>query len=338
MRFVKMITCCSLLLLTACAGQKTASAPSPSSEDYVEISNPGFTMSADQPATIWVPRRYVDSGVPRGGELVKKGYEQVRGTSQAAPSGAPQAAPQAPGTVMAAQQSPTRLVPQPAVAPLPIKSRIAVLESGDNGLLLPLMDQLRNCAAGVVLDPAQTAFLAKYSTVASPAERAAFALRLQQEYGATVAVFVAAPDQAAPGKTLQGEIYDAMGGGLVRTVTAVIPPYAAADAAARDAALGRALASVGEKVREVVALLPWYGKVAAVEGDRAYINAGKEAGLKMGQLLRVYHGGKVVAGLGFAPGERIAVLEVAGFIGTNGAYGVVKEGKGVQANDLVAIE
>ncbi len=81
-----------------------------------------------------------------------------------------------------------------------------------------------------------------------------------------------------------------------------------------------------------------YGKVAAVEGDRAYINAGKEAGLKMGQLLRVYHGGKVVAGLGFAPGERIAVLEVAGFIGTNGAYGVVKEGKGVQANDLVAIE
>lgn len=315
------------MLLAACAANKAGNSQP---GDYVEVPNPAITMDPNATPTIWVPRSYVDSGLPRGGELVKKGYEQIKG--------APQAPPQAPGQVIAAQQSAVKPVPQLAVAPIPLKSRIAVLETGENRLLLPLMDQLRNCAAGVLLDPAQPAFLAKYSTVTSQAERAAFALRLQQEYGATVAVFVAAPDQAAPGKTLQGEVYDAMGGGLVRTVTAVIPPYMATDAAARDAALDKALAEMAGRVREVVALLPWYGKVAAVEGDRAYINAGKEAGLKVGQLLRVYRGGKVVAGLGFAPGERIAILEVGGFVGTNGAYGVVKEGKGVQANDLVAAE
>lgn len=45
--------------------------------DYVEISNPAFTMSPGAPATIWVPRKSVEKGIPRGGEVLKKGYESV---------------------------------------------------------------------------------------------------------------------------------------------------------------------------------------------------------------------------------------------------------------------
>lgn len=325
---------CSLVMLAACAANKAGNA---APGDYVEVPNPVLTMDPGASPTIWVPRRYVESGAPRGGELVKKGYEKVMGSPQTAAAGAPQVAPQAPAPVMVGQQT-VNPAPQPVLAPIPLKSRIAVLESGENGLLLPLMDRMRSCAAGVLLDPGQPAFLAKYSTVTNQAERAAFAVRLQQEYGATVAVFVAAPDQVAPGKTVQGEIYDGMGSGLVRTVTAVIPSYAPADGAAREAAQGKALAELTERVREVVALLPWYGKVVAVEGDRVYINAGREAGLRVGQILRIERPGKVVAGLGFAPGERVATLEVGGFVGTNGAYGVIKEGKGVQANDIIAVE
>jgi hypothetical protein len=93
-----------------------------------------------------------------------------------------------------------------------------------------------------------------------------------------------------------------------------------------------------EQTREVLSLLPWYGKVVAVEGDRIYINAGKEAGIQLGQTLKVYRGGKVVQGLGFAPGKMIGTAEIAGFVGTNGAYGIVKEGVGVLVSDLVSVE
>jgi hypothetical protein len=75
-----------------------------------------------------------------------------------------------------------------------------------------------------------------------------------------------------------------------------------------------------------------------VENDRIYINAGREAGLTIGQLLKVYRGGKVIPGVGFATGERVATVQVSGFVGANGAYGVVKDGRGVQAKDMIAVE
>jgi hypothetical protein len=304
----------------------------------VEVPNPGVTMSPDAPATIWVPRSSVESGIPRGGELVKKGFEKVSGTKEGAPhEDVPAAATQQPAP--AAVTAPVVVsAPQPAAMPAPLKSRIAVLESGDNGLLLPFDTRIAHASVGILVDNHQVAFLAKNAAIASQAERGAFALRLQQEYGANAAVFVSAPDLIAPGKYLQGAVYDCLGGVLVRTVTARIPQYVVADSAARDAALETALAELAAQVKYVVGLLPWYGKVAALEGDRAYINAGRESGIRIGQVMRVYHRGKVIPGLGFAPGERTATLEISGFIGADGAYGIVRDGKGVQANDLVAVE
>ncbi|ABB33511.1 hypothetical protein GeomeDRAFT_1142 [Geobacter metallireducens RCH3] len=69
-----------LLLLAGCAGSRPVPAPT---EEYVEVDNPAATMSPSAPATIWVPKRYVDNGIPRGGELVKKGYEAAtRGSGE----------------------------------------------------------------------------------------------------------------------------------------------------------------------------------------------------------------------------------------------------------------
>ena len=98
------------------------------------------------------------------------------------------------------------------------------------------------------------------------------------------------------------------------------------------------LQKLSGQLKQVVALLPWYGKVVAVEGDRVYVNVGKEAELRMGQLLKVYRGGKVVKGLGFAPGNKVGTIEVSGFVGANGAYGIIREGSGMRVSDLVAFE
>jgi hypothetical protein len=335
LQIAKLAAGCSLVLVAACAANKGSG--SANQNDYVEVPNPGVTMSPDAPATIWVPRSSVESGIPRGGELLKKGFEKATGGKETAAQHeeAPVTVAQQPAPAAAPVAVPA---PQPAAVPVPLKSRIAVLESGDNGLLLPFDSRITRASAGILVDNHQVAFLAKNAPMASQAEEGAFALRLQQEYGANAAVFVSAPDQIAPGKYVQGAVYDCLGGVLARTVTARIPLYAVADSAARDAALETALAELAVQVKYVVGLLPWYGKVAALEGDRAYINAGRESGIRIGQVMRVYRRGKVIPGLGFAPGERIATLEISGFIGADGAYGMVRDGKGIQANDLVAVE
>ena len=293
-------------------------------------------MSPGAPPTIWVPRSYVESGPPRGGELVKEGFAKVKEAVSPQPQrqGAPGVAPRQTATVA---PIPTQAV-QPVPVPGQLKSRIAVLETGENGLLPPFNEKMRSGAVGVMLDPSQPAMLTKYATITNQAERGAFAVRLQQEVGTTVAVFVGAPDGLLPGKAVQAEVYDGMGGGLLRTVSALIPTYAPSDPAAKAAAVSSALTELAGKVKEVVELLPWYGKVAAVEGDRAYINAGKESGLRIGQVLKIYRGGKVVPGLGFAPGGRVGTLEVIGYVGPNGAFGMIKESQGVHASDLVSVE
>ncbi|KAB0671498.1 hypothetical protein F6V30_02655 [Oryzomonas sagensis] len=61
------------------------------SGDYVEISNPDYTRYANAPATIWVPKRYVEDGPARGGELLKKVAGEVAdGLSRSLKQGAEQ--------------------------------------------------------------------------------------------------------------------------------------------------------------------------------------------------------------------------------------------------------
>jgi hypothetical protein len=165
----------ALLTLVGCAGANNGTAER---QGYVEIPNPAYTMSPNAPETIWVPRSYVDSGVPRGGELVKKGYEAIKA---------------------------------PAAA-----------------------------QAGIV----------------------------------------------APGG-------------------------------------------------KPASLIPRFGMVVTVDKDRIYFNIGQEAGIAIGDMLKVYRGGTVVEGLGLAPGEKVGTVEVLGFVGSKGGYGVMRQGGPAQANDLV---
>ncbi len=86
------------------------------------------------------------------------------------------------------------------------------------------------------------------------------------------------------------------------------------------------------------ALLPHFGLVVAVDGEKVYFNLGQESGITPGQKLKVYRGGTVVEGLGLAPGESVGTVEVQGFVGIKGGYGVVKQGGPVMTNDLVGCE
>jgi hypothetical protein len=79
----------SLVFLAGCAGTNVQ----PTSRDgYVEIENPGLTMYPGASATIWVPRKSVDEGIPRGGELLKRGYQAATGGAEPTPAQAGTAA------------------------------------------------------------------------------------------------------------------------------------------------------------------------------------------------------------------------------------------------------
>ncbi|HEX2769076.1 MAG TPA: hypothetical protein VHN12_07300, partial [Geobacteraceae bacterium] len=314
---------------------------------------------------------YVESGIPRGSEIIKKGTDKVmqsfRGTppqpqsagspeqpviAAAAPS-PPVAANQQPAgaadsplaipvnrqTVAASQPQPfAGRVTAPAVATSAVKNRLAIMEIGQIGLAQPLYEKLQRAAIGGLLDPTQTAFLAQNAPLTNEAEKAVFATRLQQDYGANAIIYLSAPEGVASGKTINAEVYDTMGGGMLRRFDAVISLNDGAEPADRNTAVAPALAEFTEKIRELVAVLPWYGRITAVEGNRAYIAAGKESGLTIGQILHIYHNGKFMKGLGYAPGELIGTLAIQGFVGPNGSFGQIREGQGVQAADLVSVE
>lgn len=341
----------SFCFLAGCAGtQGTVS----SVGDYVEIDNPGFTMSPGAPPTIWVPRTYVDSGVPRGGELLEKGYDAVRGKlSDNGRQAIAQAPVSAPPSAAVTQTAPSPVVPPTPVAtpvavptPLPaktavassVRNRILVVETGQSGLLARSCEALRQASAGTVPDPGQAAFVARYAAVGTSAERGALAVKLREDFGANLVLFISAPGGTDPGKAIGAELHEGQGGTLLRKIDVMIPDYAGTGAIARDTAIASALRKLAAEVREVAGIAPWYGTVVTVEGERVYINAGKETGIGLGQRLNLYRSGKVLEKLGFAPGQKFGILEITGFVGMDGAYGIVKQGAKAQASDLVGIE
>ncbi len=290
----------ALLSVTACAGPRTAAGPP---EEYVEVDNPAYTMSPNASPTIWVPRRYVESGVPRGSQLLKKGYEEVVG------KGTP---PQVPA----------------AVSP---RLRIAVLQPGGNDLATGLGEKLRGAAFALVGEPRPEGALSVPATIE---ERGAYVLSLNRNREFNAVVIIGSQEAGGGGKLLVADLYDGMGGMLLSRIE--VPVSARTEGA--EAALSVPLDSVAEKVRDVVRHIPWLCGIVAVEGEKVYLNAGRESGIVLGQKLRIYRGGKGINGLGFDPGSRIGTLEVIGFVGPNGAYGTVRDGEGIRQSDLLGIE
>lgn len=320
----------SLLMLAGCAASREATAPS---NEYVEIDNPAFTMSPGAPPTIWVPRSDLEGSVPRGGELIQKGYDSIRGDG-AASGGSRPAAQAAPPSAAAA----TAPASERPVAPCRVKNRIFTMETGRSGLLARFNEELAKVSGDLVIDPAKASMVSRYASVATTSDRSALAVKLQEDFGANLVIFISVPDGMVAGGLISAELYEGFGGTLVRRMQAQLPPFAAGDAGARNAALSTTLARLASDVRSVSALLTWYGRVVSVDGDRVYVNAGRESGLPKGSVLNLYRGGKAVERLGFAPGPKLGVLEIEGFVGTDGAFGTVKGGVAVQSSDLVGFQ
>ncbi|MGZ3795626.1 MAG: hypothetical protein ACXVB1_04640 [Pseudobdellovibrionaceae bacterium] len=87
----------------------------------------------------------------------------------------------------------------------------------------------------------------------------------------------------------------------------------------------------------------WEGRIAALNGDRIYLNVGRISGLQVGDLLKVLEQGDDVydpesgGHIGTVPGRLKGTLEVISYFGNDGAIAVVHSGSGFKENDRVEL-
>jgi TolB-like protein len=87
----------------------------------------------------------------------------------------------------------------------------------------------------------------------------------------------------------------------------------------------------------------WEGRIAAINGDRIYLNVGRVSGLQVGDLLKVIEEGDDVydpesgGHIGRVPGRLKGTLEVISYFGQDGAISIIHSGSGFRENDRVEL-
>ncbi|MCB0407617.1 MAG: hypothetical protein KDD34_05385 [Bdellovibrionales bacterium] len=89
--------------------------------------------------------------------------------------------------------------------------------------------------------------------------------------------------------------------------------------------------------------LSWEGRVAMLQGERVYINAGRLSGIQIGDILKVTEEGKEIYDpetgrfIGMAPGRMKGTVEIVSYFGKDGSIGIIHSGSGFEENDRVEI-
>lgn len=97
------------------------------------------------------------------------------------------------------------------------------------------------------------------------------------------------------------------------------------------------------QVTRSFAKVTWEGRIAAVSGDRIYLNVGRVSGLQVGDILKVTDEGDDIydpesgAYIGRVPGRIKGTVEVISYFGNDGAIAVLHSGSGFKENDRVEV-
>ncbi len=97
------------------------------------------------------------------------------------------------------------------------------------------------------------------------------------------------------------------------------------------------------KVIEIGERLDWTGRVAKILGNKIYLNAGRESGINIGDILKVITEGSEIfdpetgAMIGMSRGHVKGTLEVVDFFGPDGAVAILHSGGSVTEGDFVQL-
>ena len=86
------------------------------------------------------------------------------------------------------------------------------------------------------------------------------------------------------------------------------------ETAALKNALMHIAEAMGEKICDIIGVLPWKGYVVSIANDKIIISAGRRAGLLRGDILEVYENGKIIQGKDgrrfFLPGLKTGEIKI----------------------------
>lgn len=97
------------------------------------------------------------------------------------------------------------------------------------------------------------------------------------------------------------------------------------------------------QINEALVQITWEGRIAALNGERIYLNVGKISGVQIGDVLKVVEDGNEVYDpeigyhIGKVPGRVKGTLEIISYFGQDGAVSVIHSGAGFKENDRVEL-
>ncbi len=97
------------------------------------------------------------------------------------------------------------------------------------------------------------------------------------------------------------------------------------------------------KVLELASKLDWVGRVAKIIGNKIYLNAGRESGINIGDILKIITEGTEIydpetgALIGMSKGDMKGTIEVVDYFGSDGSIAILHSGGQVLEGDFVQL-
>lgn len=98
---------------------------------------------------------------------------------------------------------------------------------------------------------------------------------------------------------------------------------------AKMKAIDLTLPRLGQLLSKELDGMDWFCRIAKVEGEEVYINAGKLTGLKTGDMMEAYRYHET------GPGEVIGKIQISNHLGIDASIGKVIQGKIPEVNDIL---
>lgn len=97
------------------------------------------------------------------------------------------------------------------------------------------------------------------------------------------------------------------------------------------------------KITELASKLDWVGRVAKIIGNKIYINAGRESGINIGDILKIITEGQEIydpetgALIGMSKGDMKGTIEIIDYFGEDGTIAILHSGGQVLEGDFVQL-
>jgi hypothetical protein len=320
--------------------------------EYVKVLNPKASEGKDQPKYLYIP---VNEYLSRKGEFVTPTLrqEEVKREASVASTKAPSPA----------EEEVLAIAPSKSAFP-DLKRKVVIAHFDDrttqgeevlgDWVAEKLMKEANRRSHRILLTDYQMVkeFLDKKGTDLKDLETPKVHYLLNEVFGIQALVlgqlsgpyvFTTKPTKDEEGTAsaiirIEMRLVDAFSGKTLKNFSANNPIFSSkqrgtfSEEKAKVKAIDITIADLGRALARELDNMDWFCRIAKVEGDEIYLNAGKLTGLKVGDVMEVLRPG--------APGERGETkgkVKISAFFGIDASMGRLIQGKNAAVNDILKL-